>query len=102
MGAMGTYEVLWRMPGTFIAAIAICGGGDTAAVNTYAKKVHMWIFHGWKDDIVPPAFSMQMAEVYKKEGGDVLFTMYPKANHNSWDAALGEPDLLPWLFSFQK
>jgi predicted peptidase len=102
MGGMGTFELLTRMPDTFIAAIAICGGGDTAAVKTYAKKVHTWIFHGWMDDVVPPAFSIRMAEALKKEGADVLFTMYPKANHNSWDAALAEPDLLPWLFSFQK
>ena len=29
-------------------------------------------------------------------------TIYPNANHNSWDSSFAEPQLLPWLFSISK
>jgi len=29
----------------------------------------------------------------------VQFTLFPDANHNSWDATFAQPGLLKWLFS---
>lgn len=98
MGGMGTYELLRRKPKTFAAAFAICGGDHLANVNKY-KQVPLWIFHGGKDDIVDPAFSMAIANQLKIVGKEVKFTLFPDANHNSWDAAFAEPQLIPWLFS---
>ena len=43
-----------------------------------------------------------MAKALKKAGAKVKFTLYPEANHNSWDAAFAEPELIPWLFSQKK
>lgn len=101
MGGMGTYELLRRKPKTFAAAFAICGGDNIANVRKY-KHVPLWIFHGGKDDIVNPAFSIAIANQLKIIGKEVKFNYYPDANHNSWDAALSEPELLPWLFSHKK
>ncbi|MCX2481386.1 prolyl oligopeptidase family serine peptidase [Pedobacter sp. MC2016-15] len=97
MGGMGTYEVLRRKPKTFAAAFAICGGDHIANVRKY-KQVPLWIFHGGKDDIVNPEFSMAISNQLKIKGKEVKFSYYPDANHNSWDLALAEPELLPWLF----
>lgn len=101
MGGMGTYELVRRLPGTFAAAFAICGGAHPA---TAAKLngVNWWLFHGAKDDVVPPRATMVMHEALKKAGAHVKFTLYPNANHNSWDPAFAEKDLLPWLFSQKK
>lgn len=101
MGGMGTYELLRRKRNTFAAAFAICGGDNTNNIKKY-KNIPLWIFHGGKDDIVDPAFSMAIAERLKVVGKEVKFTLYPNANHNSWDSAFAEPDLLPWLFGHQK
>ncbi|WP_293744300.1 prolyl oligopeptidase family serine peptidase [uncultured Pedobacter sp.] len=101
MGAMGTYELLRRERRKFAAAIAICGGDNTNNIKKY-RKIPLWIFHGAKDDIVDPALSMAIAERLKSIGGEVKFTLYPNANHNSWDNAFGEPELLSWLFSHKK
>lgn len=98
MGGMGTFELLRRKPKTFAAAFAICGGDTVANVNKY-KHVPLWIFHGGKDDVVNPAYSTAIANQLKIVGKEVKFTLYPDANHNSWDNALAEPELLPWLFS---
>lgn len=101
MGGMGTYEVLRRKPRTFAAAIAICGGDNIANVRKY-KKVPLWIFHGEKDDVVPPVNSINIVNQLKVLGVTPKLTLYPQANHNSWDSAFAEPQLLPWLFSNQK
>ena len=102
MGGMGTYELLYRKPEMFAAAFAICGGADPAITESYPKGFDIWIFHGEKDDIVPPVLSREMARMINTNGGNAKLSLYPKDNHNSWDSALAEPYLLPWLFSHKK
>ena len=101
MGGMGTFELVRRKPKLFAAAFPICGGGNISTAKKL-KKTHWWIFHGSKDDVVPPELSKEMADGLKKVGADVKLTLYPDANHNSWDPAFAEKDLLPWLFSHKK
>lgn len=99
MGGMGTLELLSRRPTTFAAAIAICGGGNPDNVAGYAPNTSVWFFHGGKDDIVPVEHSLRMVRALQDEGADVTLTVYEEANHNSWDPAFAESDLLDWLFS---
>lgn len=98
MGAMGTYEALRRRPRVFAAAFAICGGDNTANVRKY-RHVPLWIFHGEQDDVVPVTHSHAIVAELRRLGGNPKTTFYPTANHNSWDNAFAEPELLPWLFS---
>ena len=103
MGGMGTFELLWRRPNTFAAAFPICGGGAPETASKYAKKLEgIWIFHGEADSIVPVEHSRIMAGAIEKAGGKVKLTVYPDVNHNSWDYAFSELELLPWLFSQDK
>src|SRR5690606_33009286 len=99
MGGMGTFEILYRKPDMFAAAIPICGGGDTKAAKAYADKVPLWIFHGAQDNVVAPQFSMDMTTKIMEYGGHPNLSLYGDANHNSWDLAFKEPGLLTWLFS---
>lgn len=101
MGGMGTFELVRRKPKLFAAAFPICGGANPATAKKL-RRPSWWIFHGLKDDVVPPELSQHMADAMKAKGGDVRLTLYPDANHNSWDAAFAEKDLLPWLFSHKK
>ncbi len=101
MGGMGTFEMVYRNPKIFSAAIPICGGGDPSTAKKL-KKTKWWVFHGAKDDVVPPANSEIMVAALKAAGAPVKFTLYPNANHNSWDAAFAEPALLSWLFAQKK
>jgi predicted peptidase len=101
MGGMGTFELLRRKPKTFAAAFTICGGDNIANVKKY-KNVPLWIFHGGKDDVVNFELSKDIADHLKIIGKEVKFTLYADANHNSWDSAFAEPQLLPWLFSHKK
>ncbi|PNW27505.1 carboxylesterase family protein [Formosa algae] len=102
MGGMGTFEILYRKPEMFAAAIPICGGGNPESVVSYAKSIPLWTFHGAKDDVVDPNLSLEMMSAILKNGGFPKFTLYDFANHNSWDPAFAEPELLTWLFSKSK
>ncbi|WP_207424904.1 prolyl oligopeptidase family serine peptidase [Desertivirga brevis] len=101
MGGMGTFEILRRKDKTFAASFAICGGDHIANVKKY-RRVPLWVFHGGKDDVVPPKHSEVVVNEMKKLGGSVRYTHYANANHNSWDPAFAEPGLLNWLFSHEK
>lgn len=99
MGGLGTFEIIYRRPKTFAAAIPICGAGSPKSVGVYAKEVPLWIFHGSKDDVVSPNQSVEMVDALLKAGAHPKFTLYDFANHNSWNPAFAEPELLSWLFS---
>ena len=98
MGGMGTFEMVYRNPKLFAAAIPICGGGDPVTAKKI-RKIKWWVFHGAKDDVVPPYNSEVMVNALQKAKASVKFTLYPEANHNSWDAAFAQPELLSWLFA---
>ncbi len=98
MGGMGTWELLWRMPGTFAAAMPICGGGATSMASGITD-VPIWAFHGRRDDIVPAYLSVRMVTAVQAAQGMAKVTIYPEANHNSWDPAFAEPNFLSWMFS---
>ncbi|RCW90334.1 carboxylesterase family protein [Winogradskyella arenosi] len=102
MGGMGTFELIYRHPKMFAAAIPICGGGDPESVTAFAQHIPLWIFHGAKDDVVDPKLSLAMASAIINAGGFPKLTLYDFANHNSWDPAFAEPELLTWLFSNTK
>lgn len=98
MGGMGTFELVRRSPGTFAAAIAICGGANPAIAKKI-RKTDWWLFHGMKDDVVDPGYTIAMETALSKRRAKVKATYFPNANHNSWDPAFAQPGLLKWLFS---
>lgn len=101
MGGMGTFEIVNRLPYTFAGAVAICGGANPSIAGNL-KNTNWWIFHGGKDEVVLPQYSQNMVAAMKAKGVNVKFTLFPQANHNSWDPAFAEPGLLKWLFSQKK
>ncbi|WP_422084021.1 prolyl oligopeptidase family serine peptidase [Ulvibacterium sp.] len=98
MGGMGTLELVRRSPGTFAAAFAICGGAHPETAPQLIGTP-WWLFHGDSDMVVDYEHSEKMAAALKKAGGEVKFTTYEDVNHNSWENAFAEPELVPWLFS---
>lgn len=121
--SMGGYATwLWGplKTDTFAAFMPICGGGDPrdlkhlcgdmdlSRFGTMEERVAklaplpVWVFHGAKDDVVPPFRSRQMVNLLKKAGGTVKYTEFPDANHNSWDAAYGDAESIAWLLAQRK
>ena len=102
MGGMGTYALVAVNPDLFAAAFVICGGGNAELVKNYAKNTPFWIFHGGMDDIISVDYAHSMNDALSEAGGHPILTIYPNANHNSWDPAFAEPELLKWLFAHKK
>jgi predicted peptidase len=99
MGGFGVWDALQRWPGTFAAAIAICGGGDPAYASRIKDKP-LYIFHGDKDKLVKPIRSRQMYLALKKLNSKKLhYIHYTKLGHFCWDRALATPNIFKWLFS---
>jgi predicted peptidase len=102
MGGMGTLEAISRKPKLFAAAVPICGAGDPASCEKYADKVPLWFFHGAKDKVVDVKYSRILVERLNELKAEVRYNEYPDVEHNSWENAFSDPDLLPWMFTKKK
>lgn len=101
MGGIGTFELVRRNPHMFSAAFPICGGANPKIAKRL-NRTDWWVFHGGADKVVPPKYSTQMVEALRAKRAKVKYSLYPAVQHNSWDYAFKEADLLPWLFSKSK
>jgi predicted peptidase len=101
MGGYATWKLGMMYPGRFAALAPVCGGGDTAKVGAL-KSVPVWAFHGKKDLVVPFERSDNLVKSLNAIGGDVRFTAYPNAEHDSWTEAYNNPELYRWLLSHSR
>lgn len=118
--SMGGY-MAWLWGGvkadTFAAIMPICGGGklediqrllgseksamDFGELDDRVKqlaKTPIWAFHGALDPVVPVMRTQLMVRLVKEAGGDVKYTEYPEAKHDSWVQAYADEDAIKWLF----
>ena len=106
MGGFGTWHLAVEHPQRFAAIAPICGGGLWAYGLpdrvTALKDVPTWAFHGALDRVVPPQSSEALVRVLKDAGGDVQYTLYPDAEHDSWTATYDNPDLYTWFLSHRR
>ena len=119
MGGYGTWELALRHPRRFAALVPVCGGitapagrpqlrvaaaGDVpdpyAETARRLRTVPTWIFHGGRDDVVPPQQSRRMAAALADAGAaDSRYTEFADIGHASWDAAYADQAMWAWLFS---
>ncbi|BBD64775.1 dienelactone hydrolase [Nostoc commune NIES-4072] len=62
----------------------------------------MWAFHGAKDNVVPLSESEIMVSALKARDGNVKFTVYPEAKHDSWTQTYNNPELYKWFLQHQR
>jgi len=101
MGGFGTWNMAEKFPDEFAAIAPICGGGDADKI-WQLRHMPVWCFHGAKDDVVPPSSSIKMVDSLKKYNANVKFTLYPEANHNSWEVTYNNDSLYSWLLEQKK
>jgi predicted peptidase len=101
MGGFGTWHLATEYPHRFAAIAPICGGGSPYDVCKI-KHLPVWVFHGAKDETVPLNKSEEMVNALKNCGGDVKFTVYPLAAHDSWTETYNNPQLYDWFLQHQR
>ena len=100
MGGYGTWKLAIRCPDRFAAVAPICGWGDASTVCAL-KEVPVWTFHGKMDKVVPIEKSEALVNALKQCGGNVRFTVYPEAGHDSWTETYENPALYGWLLEHE-
>src|SRR4051794_9817819 len=101
MGGFGTWAWAASRPDRFAAIAPICGGGDP----TWAERLMglpIWAFHGARDRIVPLEYSEVMVAAIKGLGGDLRFTVYPDADHDSGPRPYDDPALFAWFLEHRR
>lgn len=96
MGGFGTWDMIIKYPDVFAAAIPVCGAGYPFRLERI-KNLPVWAFHGQKDDVVPIEYSQKMVDALKRANGNIKFTIYPEANHDSWTETYNNPEVYQWL-----
>jgi predicted peptidase len=96
MGGFGTWNLAHFSPDRFAALVPICSGSDPSRVSRLSH-IAVWVFQGAKDPIVPLESVEKTVEALKKAKGNVKFTVYPEAGHDSWTETYNNPELYKWL-----
>ncbi len=98
MGGAGTWNAITYRP-KFFAAAVICCGSVSADDGTGSISTPLWNFHGDSDQAVPVSVSRDRIAARRKVGGHPLYTEYAGVDHNVWEWAFTEPEMVKWLFA---
>jgi predicted esterase len=96
MGGYAVFDTAAEFPRKF-AAIAAASGGAPPDVADRIKSVPTWIYHGADDSVVPPAYSVAIADRMKQLDADVHLTIFPNVGHGPWDLVYNQPQLYDWF-----
>jgi putative CocE/NonD family hydrolase len=100
-GGSGTWSLAIKYPYRFAAIAPIASYGDPSQVCAL-RDVPVWAFHNTEDPVVALQGVEQMVTMLRSCGGDVQFTVYPSAEHDSWTQSYANPDLYTWFLSHSR
>ncbi len=96
MGGSGVWAVLQNYPAKWAAAI-VMSAYDTFTDPDAIARIPLWVFQGDADQSVPVVTVRSMMAELKKHHANLRYTEYHKVDHEVWNKAFTEPDLLSWL-----
>ena len=98
MGGLGVWSLLQNYRGNWAGAI-IMSAYDTFSDIPAIAQVPLWVFQGDADQSVPVDMVRDMMRQLKKAHANLRYTEYHKSDHEVWNRAFAEPDLISWLSS---
>lgn len=101
MGGYGAWRMALDYPYRFAAIAPVCGGG-TPEEACRIRHLPAWVFHGARDRVVPISESEDMVIALKRCGGNVRFTVYPTAGHDSWTETYNNKELYEWFVQHRR
>lgn len=120
MGGYGSWNIALDSPQRFAAIVPVCGAvlapravrptlfvedvaheaDPYAAIAQRLKHTPIWMFHGARDDVVPPEDDRRLKAAFEQAGAkDARYTEYPDGNHNAWDATYADDAMWAWLWA---
>lgn len=101
MGGNGAWSLAEAQPHRFAAVTPICGVGNRVnAINM--KELPVWVFHGAQDNVVPLNESAAMVNALRFCNGNVKFTVYQDAGHDSWTQTYNNQALYDWFLQHRQ
>ncbi|MFQ6029266.1 MAG: prolyl oligopeptidase family serine peptidase [Dehalococcoidia bacterium] len=103
MGGRGAWSLAVKYPQVFAALAPICG--RIPDVPQFMERVRLlkdvpiWVFHGAQDPVVPVQNSDSIVAALREVHGQVTYTVYPEAGHDSWTETYKNPDLYLWMLN---
>jgi predicted peptidase len=98
MGGLGVWSLL-QTRGEKWAGAVVLAAYDNFSEPMAISRVPLWVFQGDADQVVPVDLVREMIKQLKKLNADLRYTEYHKVNHEVWNRAFAEPELVPWLSS---
>ena len=98
MGGAGVWHMTAQRPKRFAAAVACCAA-DTNEDATASLGTPLWNFHGDSDHNVAVGLSRERVAALRKARGRPIYTEYAGVDHNVWQWAYTEPELVKWVLS---
>jgi predicted peptidase len=95
-GGKGAWMWAIARPDRFAALAPVAGYGDANRVCALGQ-LPVWSFHGAIDNVVPAAFDTATVEALRRCNGNVRYTLYEDANHDSWTRTYANDELYTWL-----
>jgi predicted peptidase len=96
MGGLGVWALLQNMPDKWAAAVVL-ESYDNFTNEKGIARVPLWLFQGDADLTVPVDLVRTMVKQLRKVNAQLRYTEYHKLNHEIWDRAFSEADLVPWV-----
>ena len=96
MGGLGVWALLQNMPDKWAAALVL-ESYDNFTNEKGIARVPLWLFQGDADLTVPVDLVRTMVKQLRKVNAQLRYTEYHKLNHEIWDRAFSEADLVPWV-----
>jgi predicted peptidase len=117
-GGHGTVMLASMHPERFVAAAPVCGyirpifdedrnrihhpdaTPETPEFVEVASKIAtmpVWIYHGDADRVIPASESRSLHEALEANDADVRYTELEGVNHNAWDDAYTDDELIGWF-----
>jgi dipeptidyl aminopeptidase/acylaminoacyl peptidase len=97
MGAYGTFALLNDNPKMFAAGIPIAGGAQVGVAKNL-RRIPVWIWHGEKDDVVPPDQSRAIAKALERVK-TAKYTEVPGGGHGIGGEVEKNAEVHQWLFA---
>jgi predicted peptidase len=95
-GGLGAFQIGARHPDRFAAVVSVSGRKDLASA-AMLKTVPVWAFHSRGDPFVSYESSEAMCQAVTHNGGNARLTLFPSMDHDCFDRAVGQSDLVNWM-----